>query len=146
MSFGLINYNGGRSFDSLDKYIDDFFGDLFFTRRPKPLIKRSVVNPPVNISESEKDHIITIAAPGLSREDFKVRIDRGVLSVSYETKEEEKNSDYRNFGYGSFTRSWNLPKGITFENVSATYRDGILSVNVNKVEGENSDGDVIEVE
>lgn len=146
MSFGLISFDGNRPRGALDKYLDDIFSDSLFTRNTKPLKERSLTGPPVNVSETEKDYTVAVAAPGLTREDFNVRVDRGALTVSYETGEENNGLGYHSFGYGSFSRSWNLPSGATSSDVSAMYRDGILTVVVNKPAEDVVAGTVIEVE
>ena len=147
MSFDLIGY-GDRPLGRFDKYLDDAFGDSLFARLApsKPLKERRPSGPPVSVSETEKEYTVAVAAPGLTREDFNVRVDRGLLTVSYEVGEENNGRGYHSFGYGSFTRSWNLPAGVISKDVSAMYRDGILTVIVGKPEGDVAAGITIEVE
>jgi HSP20 family protein len=92
--------------------------------------------PAVNVRESDKDFEIEVAAPGLTKKDFKVTVDNGVLTLSSEKEEEkeqkEKNYTRREFSYSAFTRSFTLPENVNEEDVKANYQDGILKLNVAK--------------
>ena len=94
--------------------------------------------PEVNISENGDNFVIEVAAPGLNKDDFKINIDHNVLTVSSEkeAQNEDKKSGFmrREFNYSSFKRSFSLPDTINSENISATYNNGILSVQIPKRE------------
>jgi len=96
--------------------------------------------PSVNIIENEKDYVIEFAAPGVKKEDFNINLDNQVLTVSREVKEEkeEKKENYtrREFVYGSFSRSFTLPKSVKFDNIAADYNEGILVITLPKKEEE----------
>jgi HSP20 family protein len=113
--------------------LSDFFdNDRFFDS--DWLKKQSV--PAVNVKETEKNFEIEVAAPGLSKKDFKISVDNGVLTISSEKKEEkeEKEKDYtrKEFSYSSFSRSFTLPENINEDDVKANYEDGLLRLNVAK--------------
>ncbi len=92
--------------------------------------------PSVNIIENEKDFVIEFAAPGVKKEDFNINLDNQTLTVSREVKKEKevKKENYtrREFVYGSFSRSFTLPKSIMFNNIDADYNEGILVINLPK--------------
>jgi len=95
--------------------------------------------PAMNVKEHADDFEIEFAAPGFSKKDFEVTIDDNVLNVCGEKKEEkeEKEDDYtrKEFNYNSFKRSLSLPKSVnTGQDVKATYKNGILKLNLQKKE------------
>lgn len=96
--------------------------------------------PAMNVKEHDKDFEIEFAAPGFSKEDFEITINDNMLNVYGEKKkeEEEKDENYtrKEFSYNSFQRSLNLPETInTDQEVKATYKKGILKLNLQKKEG-----------
>ena len=114
-------------------WLSDFFdNDRFFD---SDMLKKQSM-PSVNVKESDKDFEIEVAAPGLTKKDFKVNVDNGVLTISSEKEEEkeEKEKGYtrREISYASFSRSFTLPENVNEEDVKATYLDGILRLNIAK--------------
>jgi len=114
-------------------WLSDFFdNDRYFD---SDWMKKQSM-PAVNVRESDKDFEIEVAAPGLTKKDFKVTVDNGVLTLSSEKEEEkeqkEKNYTRREFSYSAFTRSFTLPENVNEEDVKANYQDGILKLNVAK--------------
>jgi len=111
------------------------FDDLFFGK------EFSADVPSVNIIESEKSWDIEVAAPGFKKEDFKIRLEKDVLTVSAEVKQEnkteEKNYSRREFRTASFSRSFRMPKEkVNEEGINAAYENGILLVSIPKKEAE----------
>jgi HSP20 family protein len=94
--------------------------------------------PPVDITEDSKEYTVKAELPGLSKENVKVAVEDGVLSISGERKEEkeEKDKKYHRVerSYGSFRRSFTLPEGTSGEKVTAEFKDGILKVHLPKDE------------
>lgn len=90
--------------------------------------------PAVNIIETDKTFEIELAAPGFSKNDFKITVENNVLRISSDVskakeKEEKKMECLRQeFAFGKFTRSFSLPNSIDTEKISADYKDGILHV------------------
>lgn len=89
-------------------------------------------NVPVNIHETKDGFHVELNAPGLKKEDFKIQIENGLLTISCEKKEETKTEDYktirREFKYSDFKRSFTLSDKIDSENIQGKYEDGILKV------------------
>jgi len=95
--------------------------------------------PAVNVSETEKEYKLTIAAPGLEKPDFKVEIADDMLTVSAEkTREEkdEKNGRYnrREYNYTSWSRSFSLPEDCETNKIDAKYENGELKISIPKTE------------
>ena len=94
--------------------------------------------PAVNISETDTDLVIEMAAPGMSKKDFKVEIVDNQLHIGYnrEKKSEsnESNQWRREFSFESFERNFTLPTIVESEKIAATYTDGILKISVPKKE------------
>ena len=120
-----------------DRLFGDLFGDwndnfdLMFRPMGNSFFNTGPANvglPHTNVLSNKDDWTIEVAAPGLDKKDFKIAIDKDVLTVSYNVKKETNNSFVRN----SFQRSWNLPEGTQFEDITASYKSGILGLTVKK--------------
>jgi len=110
---------------------DDFFNDDSFAK--------DSLMPAMNVKENDNNFEIELAAPGFTKNDFDVSIDETGLHISAEksTKEEEMEEGYlrKEFNYNSFKRSLRLPESINLDKkVKATYKDGILKLNLLKKE------------
>jgi len=117
-------------------YRDEFFGkDLlssFFSDGADYTV------PAVNIKEAESHFEIEVAAPGVSKEDFKVKLEKNILTVTSEKemkKDEEKGNFMRKeFSYNSFCRSFSIPETVDVEKIKASHKDGILVIELPKVD------------
>jgi len=117
-----------NEFQNFFKFDDIFNGDF---------MEEDSLMPSMNVKEHKNDFEIELAAPGFNKKDFEVTIDGNILNVegkkSDETKEEEENYTCKEFSYKSFKRSSTLPESIDFnQDVKATYKDGILKINLEK--------------
>lgn len=94
--------------------------------------------PAVNIVEGKDDFRIEVAAPGLDKSDFKIDLEKDVLTISAEKeeKEEENNERFmrREFNFSSFSRSFMLPNTLNGEKITAQHKDGVLHVIIPKKE------------
>jgi HSP20 family protein len=121
---------------TFSSWIDDLINSSFDSDGLS-VISTSVA-PAVNIIENDKAFELHMAVPGYSKSDFKINIDQQQLSVSSEQKhEKEETSDHytrREFGYSSFKRSFELPKTVNKEQISASYEDGLLKIFLPKLE------------
>ena len=111
---------------------DSIFNDTFFSDR---LMSRV---PAANISESKDQYHVELAAPGLKKEDFKLSLERDVLSISVEQTAQdiaqERNFNKREFSYSSFVRSFTLPESADENGIEAKYENGVLCINIPKRE------------
>lgn len=95
--------------------------------------------PAVNVKETNDEYCIEVAAPGMTKNDFKINLHNNVLTISSE-KEEEKNEEKENytrkeFSYQSFQRSFTVPENnVKSDAIEAAYNDGILKVTLPKRE------------
>ena len=132
----LIKFNNGPKEQGLNKGFNDIFesmfNDSFLTDR---MISRV---PGVNICETEDQYQIEMAAPGLTKEDFKIKLDRNLLTVAVEKQhmqnETDKQYNKREYSYSSFVRSFALPESADDSAIEASYVDGILQIAVAKKE------------
>lgn len=94
--------------------------------------------PAVNISETENNYHVELAAPGLKKEDFKLNLERNNLTISVEQsanhEDNQKNYSKREYSYSSFVRSFTLPESADDSQINATYNDGILRIDIAKRE------------
>lgn len=93
---------------------------------------------PVNITETPTAFQVTLNVPGRNKEDFKVSIDNGLLTVSYEKKEEVKSETdkaiRKEFTFQNFKRSFTLDETVDTEKIEARYENGLLNFNLPKKE------------
>jgi len=113
--------------------------DEFFTAIPQAWNKEVNFNvPSVNIHETADGFHLELAAPGLLKEDFKINLEKGLLSISYEKKTGNEEKDYktlkREFGLSSFKRSFTVDDNINAEGIQAKYENGILKLFLPKKE------------
>ena len=94
--------------------------------------------PAANIIDNEKDFTIELAVPGMKKDEFSINLDKDVLTIAMERKDEEvkeeKNFTRREFRYDGFSRSFSLPEIVDQENIKADYKNGVLSVVLPKSE------------
>jgi HSP20 family protein len=132
----LVKFNNGLKNTSANPFFTDVFdsliNDSFLSDK---LIARV---PAVNIAETENEFHVELAVPGLKKEDFKINLDKNVLSVSAEKKaenvEEGKKFSKREYSYNSFVRSFTLPESADHSKIDADYADGILKLTIAKKE------------
>lgn len=123
-----------RSRNTWPSLVEEFFNGELFPKFFDADSQHSI--PAVNISESKDDYKIEVAAPGLSKEDFKINLENNVLTVSSEKEENRQENDdkvmRKEFSYYSFKRSFTLPMTVDSEKIKATQKDGILQVVIPK--------------
>ncbi len=95
--------------------------------------------PAANIIENEKDFVVNLAAPGMNKKDFTIDVDGDLLTISAENKSEDEESKpkytLKEYNFTTFKRSFTLPKElIDIEKISASYKNGVLSLLLPKVE------------
>ena len=88
--------------------------------------------PAVNIIEHQDEYQVSLAVPGMKKDDFTIDVDGNMLTISSEkedTKEEkEKKFTRKEYNYSSFSRSFTLPEEINKEKIEAKYEDGVLRI------------------
>ena len=93
-------------------------------------------SPRVDIVENDKEFVIKAEIPEVKKEDVKVTVDNGVLTIRGERKQEkeEKGKKFHRVErhYGSFTRSFSLPENIDETKTKASFKDGMLDLKIQK--------------
>jgi HSP20 family protein len=94
--------------------------------------------PAVNVTDNKDNFTVSLAAPGLKKEDFKIDVEGNMLTISSEKEEkmEEKDQKFtrKEYNYSSFSRSFNLPEEVNKEKIDALYQDGVLKLILPKYE------------
>jgi HSP20 family protein len=94
--------------------------------------------PLVNISERKEGYLVSLAAPGLQKKDFKIDVEGNLLNISCEledtVEEKEEKFSRKEYSYSSFERSFTLPDEVNKEKIDARYHDGILEIKLPKKE------------
>ncbi|HVU94184.1 MAG TPA: Hsp20/alpha crystallin family protein [Puia sp.] len=132
-----------RRGETIPSIFNDFFrpwGSLFNDTNGGSLFNNlNPLNvPAVNIAEKKEQFDVSLAAPGMKKEDFNIDVEGNVLTISAETKEEKEQKDERytrkEFNYSSFSRSFTLPDGVNKDKIDASYENGLLKVTLPKTE------------
>lgn len=132
----IVRYSHANDFvpASFSNLIDRFFSDSLARSGGSSY---SFV-PKVDIVENEKGYEISVAVPGLSKEDFKVDLNDNFLTISGERKfskeKKEHNLHVIETQYGNFSRSFTLPENADGSKIQAAYTNGILEISIPKDE------------
>lgn len=125
-----------KSQNWLPSIFNDFFDNDW-------MLKANSTAPAINVIESENNYKVELAAPGMTKEDFNVRIDEdNNLVISMEKKnenqEEKKDGRYlrREFSYTKFQQTMILPENVDKENISAQVENGVLMIELPKLSEE----------
>lgn len=88
--------------------------------------------PPVNITDNADGYVLSLAVPGMKKEDFKIALDGALLTISAQEEDarEEKEEKFtrREYNFRSFSRSFTLPEDVKSEYIEARYEDGLLKI------------------
>jgi len=136
----LTRWDPFKEMDDLQSRMARFFG-LSPTRTSNGDKETMTVTewaPSVDITEDEKEYLVKADLPEVKKEDVKVTVENGVLTVTGERKfeKEEKNKKYHRIerSYGNFLRSFALPDAADGSKVTAEFKDGVLRVHLPKTE------------
>ncbi len=125
-----------KEFDRMRREMDRLW-DSFLERKPSST-KEDEFLPSVDLSETENELVVKCEVPGMEPKDIDISLSDGMLTIKGEKKleNEEKRANYHlvERRYGAFTRSIQLPKGVHADGISASYKNGILTVTLPKSE------------
>ena len=130
----------GNLLNNFPTLFDDFLNRDFFNWGLTNYSDTNTSIPSVNIKETSDNYEVEVAAPGMTKKDFKVQLDGNVLTISSEkTVKQEDDTDVRyasrEFSYQSFSRTFNLRKDVVdTEKIQAKYENGILHLLIPKME------------
>ncbi len=123
-----------RNQNWLPSIFNDFFDNEWMERA-------NATAPAINVIENEKDYRVEVAAPGMSKEDFNIKLDEdNNLVISMEKKSENKEENKHNgrylrreFSYSKFQQTMVLPDDVNKEGISASVEHGVLTIELPKV-------------
>ena len=117
----------------LPEVFNDFFNTDFMS-------KANATAPAINVIETEKEYLVELAAPGMKKEDFDIRINQsGDLNIKMESKREKEDKNEkahylrREFSYTKFEQTLILPDDVERQNIGAKMADGVLTISIPKV-------------
>ena len=122
-------------FPTVTKELDQAVNE-FFNRPINSVFKDEVPfsTPAINIHESEKGYFISLAAPGLEKPDFKVELDKNVLTISVDKErkqvEEGQKVTRKEFSYHKFKHSFTMPDDVDMAKIKAEYTNGVLALEI----------------
>ncbi len=127
----LVRWNPRMLNSEIDNLVKTFWGDI-------PVRNREAWQPSVDISEHDSHFELHAELPGLSKDDVTVTVKDGVLSIEGEKKRTANSADGNERrterAYGKFSRSFRLSEKVDAENIAASYKDGVLTLRVQKAE------------
>ena len=122
-----------KATEKTPSFFDDFFRpwNEWFDNSSS-IFNRTLTVPAVNITENKNEYQVSLAVPGMKKDDFKIDVEGNMLTISSEkeeTKEEtEKKFTRKEYSYSGFSRSFTLPEEVNMEKIEAKYEDGILKL------------------
>jgi len=127
--------NNNRS--NVRNLFEEFFND--FNRISPSLLQddmRVSMLPKLNISEADNKYFIEAELPGVRKDDLELKLDNNVLMIKGTIEENKENKDRNYFMreryYGSFQRSLTLPNNVNENDINASFKDGILNIEITK--------------
>ena len=136
-------WNPFRELDEVQNRLGTFFGGApEFGRFSRRLFGNGDIalpdwSPQVDISEDDKEYLVKADLPEMKKEDVKVTVEEGVLSISGERKseKEEKNKTFHRIerSYGRFLRTFTLPEDADAKKIAAEFKDGVLKAHLPKM-------------
>lgn len=133
----LVKWDPFRELEDISNSLNRFFGrPLARTGADVGMLAEADWAPRVDITETDTAYLVKADIPGVNKEDVKVTIEAGMLSIRGERKQEKEEKGKKlhriERSYGSFLRSFRLPDDADESAVKAEFKDGMLSVTVNK--------------
>ncbi len=126
-------YSTWRDFDEVGNRLARLFDE--------PLFRRDATHPwspSVSVTETDDDLVFTVELPGVAKDDVTIELENDVLSISGEKSEDRTEGDEERTyhllerTYGSFRRSFTLPRAVSGSEATATFHDGVLEVRLPK--------------
>ncbi len=119
-------------------WLPDIFNDFFDTEWME---KANATAPAINVVEHDNGYAVEVAAPGMTKDDFNVHLDEdGNISITMEKKSENKEENKKNghylrreFSYSKFQQTMVLPDNVDKEKISASVKDGVLTIDLPKL-------------
>ncbi len=135
----LVKRNGNL-LNQLPMLFDDFFNRDLFNWENSNFSDTNTTIPAVNIKETPEHYEVEVAAPGMTKNDFKVELDGNTLTISSEKSNQKQNSESerffrKEFSYQFFQRTLQLQKNVVdVDKIEAKYENGLLHLLIPKKE------------
>tara|TARA_R100000008_G_C3559831_1_gene155435 strand:+ start:816 stop:1226 length:411 start_codon:yes stop_codon:yes gene_type:complete len=129
-----------RNKNMFDSLFNDVFDD-FFTGNGLARPYMATTHKGAQVINKDEEWQIVFAVPGVKKDEVEIKIDDHVLTVSYSNKKEDNQFSF----VSSFSRSWNVDRGVDVNKIKATHEDGILSIVVPKPENKKRVTRVIDI-
>lgn len=125
-----------RGLMSIRDEIDRIFNRFWRAGESEEGFPAGLWSPSIDVAETDHSYTVIADLPGLSRDDVKVEITDNVLTVSGERKSEDREEKYHRVEriHGCFSRSFSLPSSVAGEKITASFKDGVLTVTLPKTE------------
>jgi len=132
----LTTWHPFRELDEFQNRLNTFFGGFPTRFATNGDFKLSTWSPDVDITEDDKEYLVKADLPEVKKEDVKVTLENGVLSISGERKseKEEKNKKFHRIerSFGSFERTFTIPEMVDAAKMKAEFKEGVLRVHLPK--------------
>ena len=134
----LTTHRPIRNLFNFHNQMEKVFSDLFASHDGETDMEETAWMPTVDISETENGFEIRAELPGVSEKDVNVSVTDNLLTIKGE-KHQEKETDGKDYHrverrYGSFQRSFTLPRHIETDAIKAEFKDGVLTLGIPKAE------------
>jgi len=135
----LIRWKPAKDMANMQNEMNQAFASIF---GPRSCYRRTEDtgnwNPDVDIVEDKDKVSVSVDLPGLDKEDIKVGVEDNVLTITgerkFEKEDEQKNYHHMERAYGSFSRTFSLPNTVAGDKIKANYKNGVLNIELPKVE------------
>lgn len=142
----LVRFKPMREFDNIHNTIQQYFDDF---SSMQPSFNTESFSPKFDISEIGNQLIIDAEIPGVKKEDLKITLQDNILTIEGEKKNVSEEDERKYFrterSFGQFKKSFTLPEDVDSGKVDAKFKNGVLSISLNKAEEEAPVEKVIEV-
>lgn len=127
-----------RAMEQMNRDLGRFFEGQWPEWTPSNALIDAAFEPSVDVFEDKDQIKVKAELPGMSKDDIKVSLENGVLSIQGEKKEEKESKEggvlRQERSYGSFYRAFSLPAGVDASKAEASYKDGVLELKLPKKE------------
>jgi len=134
----LVRWDPFRELEDMSERLNRVFSRPSLRNSGKENLTVADWMPTVDISETEGEYLIKAELPEVRKEDVKVTVENGVLTLQGERRQEKEEKGKRfhrvERSYGSFVRSFTLPESVDESSVKAEYKDGVLNLHLPKPE------------
>ena len=131
----LVRWDPFRELEDMSERLNRVFSRPSLRNSGKENLTVADWMPTVDISETEGEYLIKAELPEVRKEDVKVTVENGVLTLQGERRQEKEEKGHRvERSYGSFIRSFSLPESVDESAVKAEYKDGVLHLHLPKSE------------